>query len=523
MAASHRSSRCLRLLWAGAWLASGVMAAAQGSAPYPAAVAARFPAPAAAYPTPGLQPGRETWTDNAELAAALRTLAGSGAAELMPLGRTDGAAELLALRFSRGAGRPVALLVAQQHGNEPAGAEALLAVAMQLGNPSHPLAAVLDQLDVVLVPRANPDGASLSRRGNAAGLDVNRDHLLLRTREAGVLAQLVARLRPVLFVDLHEHLAVGRVMRQAGAVKAHDLLTQYATAPNLPPALSELAERDFRQPMLKALDAAGISHDWYHTTLRGAEGLHLTMGGVQPGLARNAGGLKNMVSMLLESRGLDLGRTHALRRVQAHVVAVESLLRSAAAQAPALQAKLDEIGRTVAGLACRGDLVLDAAPTTRRREILAFDAQTGEPRTLLVDWDDALQLRTLGTRPRPCGYWLAADATEAVERLRRWGVDVQVLAEPKTLQAEAYRETARVAGESGDAPESSTDSAPPQRVTVALVPGRLEAAAGSHYVPLAQPLAHLVAAALEPDSNHSWFTQRVLPRLDAVQRVTSAP
>lgn len=491
--------------------------------PYASAVAARFPAPAVTYPTPGLLPERRRWTDNAELAAALRTLAGAGAAQLLDLGRTEAGGELLALRFSRGAGRPVALLVGQQHGNEPAGGEALLALAMQLANPGHPLSAVLDRLDVLLWPRINPDGAALDRRGNAAGLDINRDHLLLRTREARALARLVVSTRPLLFVDLHEHHALGGYLRTFGAIKGHDLLIQYATTANLPPALTALAERDFRQPLLHALDAAGISHDWYYTNPRDPQALLLSMGGLQPGLARNAGGLKNMVSVLLESRGLDLGRLHAQRRVHVQLVALDSLLHSAAALAGPLQGQLQDIAREVAALACGGTLVLEAAPTRRRREITLIDPATGADKTLSVDWDDALQLHPLATRARPCGYWLAGDAGAAVSRLHTLGVTVRTLPAATRLHVERYHETARAEGERGETPGRVGPQLPLQRITVALEAQWLDAAAGSFYVPLDQPLAHLITAALEPDTAHSWYAQHLLPRLDAVVRVLAPP
>jgi hypothetical protein len=40
---------------------------------------------------------------------------------------------------------------------------------------------------------------------------------------------------------------------------------------------------------------------------------------------------------------------------------------------------------------------------------------------------------------------------------------------------------------------------------------------------LDQPLAHLATAALEPDTAGSWYAHRLLPRLDAVQRVMAVP
>ena len=71
------------------------------------------------------------------------------------------------------------LLIGQQHGDEPAGSEALLVIAQELAQGL--LEPLLDQINVVIVPRANPDGAATGTRSTANGVDMNRDHLLLNT------------------------------------------------------------------------------------------------------------------------------------------------------------------------------------------------------------------------------------------------------------------------------------------------------------------------------------------------------
>ena len=87
--------------------------------------------------------------------------------------------------------RPVIWLIGQQHGNEPAGGEAMLALAAALS--SGELASLLDRLSVVIVPRGNADGAAADRRVLASGVDLNRDHLLLSQPETRALHQVDAR------------------------------------------------------------------------------------------------------------------------------------------------------------------------------------------------------------------------------------------------------------------------------------------------------------------------------------------
>jgi hypothetical protein len=491
--------------------------------PYGDAVVARFALPAVRYDTPGLQPGRVGFTSNDELDAALHTIAARGAARRIDLGRSSAGGALGALWFSRGADRPTVLLLGQQHGNEPAGGEALLVIAQRLADPAWPLAAVLDTIDVVVWPRVNPDGALLGRRTNAVGLDINRDHLLLRTPEAQAVAALARRFRPVLVVDAHEHVALGRYVTKFGAVKRHDLLLQYATTPNLAPSIDAASIGWFDPPLRAAIDRAGLTVEWYHTNPTAAEDRRLSMGGLRPDLARNASGLRHAVSVLLETRGLDLGRLHLERRVHTHVVAVEALLRTAADRPAALQRLQDDAGLALAARACRGSIALEAEPSLERRVVLMLDAVSGADKPVVVDWASALRMTAVRERARPCGYWLATGEAAAVARLQALGLQVHTLTAPTELAGERFREIARGEATRADVLGRIQDPDRIRRVVVALEPGPLAAPAGSHYIGLDQPLADLAVAALEPDTQDSYFAHGLVSALDRVQRVTVRP
>src|SRR6218665_1535003 len=82
-------------------------------------------------------------------------------------------------------------------------------------------------------------------------------------------------------------------------------------------------------------------------------------------------------------------------------------------------------------------------PPPTGRALPLLDPDTGADRRLSVVWNSSLTLRPVKARFRPCGYWLAASATAAVERLKQLGLQVMRIAEPGAMLAETYLETAR--------------------------------------------------------------------------------
>jgi hypothetical protein len=155
---------------------------------------------------------------------------------------------------------------------------------------------------------------------------------------------------------------------------------------------------------------------------------------------------------------------------------------------------------------------------------VVLDPVSGADKSLPLVWDSSLTLRVLKSRPRPCGYWLGADAEDAVRTLRELGVNVQRLGAAQTLSAERWRETARSEGARQDVRGTIADAGGAAiRLQVALAPQPLAAPPGSYYVSLEQPLANLAIAALEPDTQNSFFANRLLRSLDDAARVTTKP
>ena len=503
------------------------------------AVAARFPEPSASFATPAFESGRSAFTRNDELRAILHGLVRNGdgsarstAIDVLPLGTTQRGTPLEALAFTRlpeaapaaaasasapptvPTRRPAVLIVAGQHGDEPAGTEALVVVAQQLA--AGRFDRVLSQVDVFLLPRANPDGAALGQRATADGSDLNRDHVLLNTPEAQAEAQLARDISPIVVLDLHEYAVNSDLwIAKFGAVQRFDALLQYATTGNVHPFVTKAAKEWFRAPLAESLGGAGFTSEWYHTVSVDPTDRKVAMGGVAAQIGRNTGGLKNAVSLIVESRGGGIGRTDLKRRVQVQVVAVASVLASAGAHAADLIKLRQFVEREVATGACKGEAILEAAPTPSEYNLAMLDVQSGAIRRVNVAWDSALELRVVKSRPRPCGYWLAASESDAVRRLRLLGVEVLQVDAAGEMRGETYRETGRSSDGSG--------AEAILRLRVQTQPVLLDIPSTSYYVSLEQPLANLAIVALEPESPAGYVANGVIARVESVARVLLRP
>lgn len=481
----------------------------------PDAIARQFPEPATPFITPGFAAGRQDFTSHAEVFAFLDTLAQRSArVSIETVGRSQqGRAMALAvLTGPRGFDPrlPTVLLLAQQHGNEPAGGEAALVLVQRLATDR---SALLERVNLLVMPRANPDAAERFARESASGIDVNRDHLLVRTPEVQAIAVVVRRYAPQVMLDLHEFTVAGRWVSKFGALMRADALLQAATVGNLSPAV-QAAQGRYLDAARSALRAVGHRVADYHTSSANARDLAVSMGGVNADTGRNVGGLRHAISLLLETRGVGLGRAHYGRRVQSHVVAALAVIEAAAQDGAALVALQRDAGAAAAAQACSGKLAVVVRQTPQRRSLSFLDAKSGEPREVEVDWRSSDQLALERERTRPCGYLIGADQHGAVQRLRALGIEVTAVVSsgsPASWDLEDYVVEAEVAGQRQDARGAIADSASDIRVLRVQTQARQAVPApGSHYVSLNQPLAALASAALEPDSQNSLAANRLL-------------
>src|SRR3954454_10454622 len=187
-------------------------------------------------------------------------------------------------------GRPVIWLIGQQHGNEPAGGEAMLALAAALGRGE--LGTLLSKITVVIVPRANVDGAAADKRVLATGADSNRDHLLLSQPEVRAVHAAMKSLPPDIVFDHHEFSVGWRWVEKFNGLQGSDVMILEATNPSIPNELSEIARGLYRPAFETAIRQHGLSSFDYVTTDPVVADKRISLGGTAPGIARNTFGLR---------------------------------------------------------------------------------------------------------------------------------------------------------------------------------------------------------------------------------------
>lgn len=497
-------------------------------------VAAHFPQPRnVEFTTPAFAKGKQDFTSQqemetfiAELAATsprmrVRELATSQEGRAIPLliFSAEGYSSPQHLLKS---GKPTVLIVALQHGNEPAPGEAALMFARSLAEGDE--GDVLSKVNVLIIPRANPDGAEHFTRDLANGINLNRDHLLLTSQEGRTIAQVLNAYQPDVTLDAHEFSVAERWVKKFGAVQGYDALVQHATTLNLPPALYSAMTSPWNTSLSQSFEDHDLHDSVYYTTDKvRLDDKTLSMGGTGADALRNVAGLRNSIAFLLETRGVGIGKAHFERRVWTQFIAMRSMVNQAASGADSLSDLTRRVRQDVTMSGGKGELVVKGQATLGKHEVTLLDAKTGEPKTFEADWRSSLQLKPIITRSRPWGYLLAPAQQPAAEKLRELGVEVWRIKKTQAVPVERYDIVSLKDGQKFDVTGKVGAVGNAMKVVeTSLTKTTLTDTAGYWYVPLSQPLANLAVAALEPETQGSFVANGVL-KLPEKQQNGSLP
>jgi hypothetical protein len=421
----------------------------------------------------------------------------------------------------RPAGRPVVFLLANIHGGEVEGKEAVQVLMRRL--TSGDLRPILDRMVIVIAPIYNADGneavdvmnrtaqygpvAGVGRRENAKGLDLNRDYMKLESSEARALAAAFTAWDPHLMVDLHT---------TNGSHHGYHLTQSIPLNLSLSPRILDYHRETMMPTIMKSLEARHNVRAYYYG--------NFGRGNVKPGELRrwnafdwrpragqNYVGFRNRLTILSEAysylsfrRRIEVTEQFVeeiLKYVDGHRAEIIALTKSlddewlkraeGSAEMPlGVEYELRPLPTPVAILV--GEVKQEVNPRNQRPMTVAIE-DSFKPE-LMQDYAYFAPTRTV---PMARIYVLPADASfqPVVDKIRQHGIVVEELKAPLAAEVSSFMV------------EAITRSPKPfqghneVKLKGQYVTDKTTLPAGTRIVRLAQPLGLLAAYLLEPESD----------------------
>lgn len=327
------------------------------------------------------------------------------------------------------------LFFAQQHGDEVSGKDALLLLVQEIAeNPER----LPTEVDLYIVPMLNPDGAEADTRRNAAGADLNRDHIALEQPETQALHNLVRRIRPHLAVDCHEFTRDADEPEGRNWTAWPDITLDGLNNPLFDPKLIAIAQRWIDE---SAAPLAAAGHPFYRYTVGGqppAEEQRHSAPDVDSAL--NAVGMYGGLSFIIEAavrRDSDAPPDDLARRVDAYLTLFHHFLKGGGHRAEDLAAVERARRRPLPPFLPTNYLWVN--PGMAITEFPVTDRISG--RTLMIP--TANMMTTLAVKrsvSTPQGYAVTPEAAADFEQLLgRHGIPFEELKEPRPIEAQVCR------------------------------------------------------------------------------------
>lgn len=388
------------------------------------------------------------------------------------------------------------MLVGSQHGGaEPAGGDALLAVARAL--VAGDLRGLLDDLDIILIPNANPDGRNLKRRTNANRVNINTDFVLLSQPESRALARALTRYAPDAVLDAHESAILKRTtLAREGYLTDFDAQFEIANNPALPASLQAFAHDAVLPALLARVSAAGLPARRYIGEILSTR-QPITNGGLTLRNFRNTAGLGGALSLLVETK-LDprTDRFASYRniavRVQRQLLCIRSFLAEVHARRAAILEHTAAARATVhpPQLTLFAAYVADSAPATVTLPLRRLDTRAPEQ----LRFADHRRVETTDTIPYPPALVVTAHLDSVRALLERHGIRYRTPTQPTRMAVLATRFRARPSR------VGRVIASPPMHKTLTAEPGTV-------IIDLAQPGGRKALLLLDPRSSSSVFRE----------------
>ena len=432
--------------------------------------------------------------------------------------------------------KPTILLTASQHGREQSGKETALWLIRDLALGE--LKPLLQKINFLVIPQANPYGNWLNQRENEQDLDLNRDHVKLESEEVKAIHRIFRAWMPEVTMDVHEkgddyyRVSIGCVSN----ANIHPSLQEFSRKKILAEVEKNLEKKRFTFQEYLVTQEIGIDSSagvrYRPEDVAGRETLkRYSTTDLNDG--RNSLGIFETLSFIQEGASRhDIETLRERTRWQYFGIRffAEAIAKNAE-EAIALVRNLRETLLAKAKVYSEDDLVhlqMDYArdeknpelvmkkfeePESLVRGILKVDKKAGDPLTaadiepypypseykvvseVVKNWFPNVEPRL--SVVRPLGYIIPAKHLDVVETLLDHGLSLEVVNKDKNIEVEAY--------EVSDIVPSRYDYLPPEKIDVQKKILQTIVKKGDFFVSCAQTGANLIPSLLEPQSQYGFI------------------
>ncbi|MFQ5720949.1 MAG: M14 family zinc carboxypeptidase [Candidatus Aminicenantales bacterium] len=432
--------------------------------------------------------------------------------------------------------KPTLLIIASQHGNEQSAKEAALQLIRDLSLGK--LNSLLQKINFLIIPQANPYGNWFNQRRNEQDLDLNRDHVKLESPEVKAIHRVFRAWMPEATIDVHEkgddyyRVSIGCVSN----INISSTLQEFSRKTILTEVENDLKKEGITfheylvtQPM--GIDSsAGVRYSpqtlaqrqmmkRYSTTDlndgRNSLGIYKTLSFIQEGASRH-----DLKTLKKRTHWQYYGLKFLAEAIADHGQEVKSLVRSLRQQLLE-RAKIYNVNDVVhLRMKYTTDekqptLVIKKFERSQApvRGVLKVDKKAGDLLTtadiapypypssykvveeVVKNWFP--EVRPTLTISRPLGYVIPAKYQQIIETMLDHGLKVGMITKDTVLEVEAYTVT--------DIVPADYDYLPPQKIEVKNNRLKTVVKKGDYFISCAQDGANLIPCLLEPQSQYGFI------------------
>ncbi len=390
-------------------------------------------------------------------------------------------------RFGSDTSKIRVLLFAQQHGNEPAGKEALTLLLAELASGG--LRDVLARADLLIVPQMNPDGAELRQRRTSDGLDLNRNHVLLTSPETKGLHDLFREWMPQVTMDIHEYDSFSSSWSDSGFIRIADVQLGMLTNLNTPDAVRRIQHAGVFPFIATRMKDRGYHFQEY---IVGSPGDRIRHSTTEINDGRQSFGILGTMSFIQEGRMWRSLEDELRRRALSQLASIEALLEYCAAHSVEIRAVVSDERQKLLHRA--------GSPVALRMDHVGGMGELIIPVRMLAAGRDTLwrvhpyhgTVTLLKSVDMPQRYLLERKDSSIVALLRRHHVRVDTVRE--RAEFEGLRYTVDTVGQT----VLEEDTLP--LLSVGRHEERVVLNAGDFVIPTSQLHSLMMAIVLEPES-----------------------